>query len=158
MDKKKVSLGAKGAQKAVPQKRAPKTAKNAKSGGHGRVETRGKNNKTPYLSTHKVQRSDELLEFLLKKLNCESDNIVKIKRICITQTLLIKFVKLCNSKLAVVACRFLFEFSGSNKLVLCGRNHTENRLDRESLVRKVKRVIAGFQQTLTIVAVIDCKA
>ena len=50
-------------------------AKSAKSGGQVRGETRGKNNHTPYLSTHKVQRSDELLEFLLKKLNTSRNNV-----------------------------------------------------------------------------------
>ena len=49
--------------------------KSAKSGGQVRGETRGKNNHTPYLSTHKVQRSDELLEFLLKKLNTSRNNV-----------------------------------------------------------------------------------
>ena len=34
--------------------------KNAKGVGQVRGESRGKNNHTPYLSTHKVQRSDEL--------------------------------------------------------------------------------------------------
>ena len=64
--------------------------KNEKRGGQVRVhggksalpskkksgETRGKNNRTQYLSVHKAQRSDLLLEFLLKKLN-ESRNNVK---------------------------------------------------------------------------------
>jgi len=52
-----------------------KTAKNAKSAGQVRGETRGKNNHTPYLSVHKVPRSDELLEFLLKKLNTSRNNV-----------------------------------------------------------------------------------
>ena len=49
--------------------------KTAKGVGQVRAETRGKNNHTPYLSTHKVQRSDELLEFLLKKLNTSRNNV-----------------------------------------------------------------------------------
>ena len=50
-------------------------AKNAKGAGHGRVESRGKNNRTAYLSIHKVQRSDTLLEFLLKKCNTSRNNV-----------------------------------------------------------------------------------
>ena len=42
---------------------------------YGHAETRGKNNRTQYLSVHKVQRSDELLEFLLKKLNTSRNNV-----------------------------------------------------------------------------------
>ncbi len=75
MDKKKTAFGGKNMPKPVAQKATQKTAKTTKSGGHGRVETRGKNNRTPYLSTHKVQRSDELLEFLLRKLNTSRNNV-----------------------------------------------------------------------------------
>lgn len=49
--------------------------KNVKGIGQVRNETRGKNNKTAFLSVHKVARSDELLEFLLKKLNTSRNNI-----------------------------------------------------------------------------------
>ena len=60
----------------VGGKNSPKAAgKNAKSMGHGRVESRGKNNRTAYLSVHKVQRSDTLLEFLLKKCNTSRNNV-----------------------------------------------------------------------------------
>ena len=51
------------------------SAKNTKSVGQVRGETRGKNNHTPYLSVHKVARSDELLEFLLRKLNTSRNNV-----------------------------------------------------------------------------------
>ena len=46
-----------------------------KGAGQVRNETRGKNNKTAFLSVHKVARSDELLEFLLKKLNTSRNNV-----------------------------------------------------------------------------------
>ncbi len=59
----------------TPKSGVQKMVKNGKSGGHGRVETRGKNNHTNFLSVHKVQRSDELLEFLLKKLNTSRNNV-----------------------------------------------------------------------------------
>lgn len=75
MDKNRTAFGGKGTSKPAVQKGTQKTAKITKGGGQGRVETRGKNNRTPYLSTHKVQRSDELLEFLLKKLNTSRNNI-----------------------------------------------------------------------------------
>ena len=42
---------------------------------YGHTESRGRNNHTQYLSVHKVQRSDELLEFLLKKLNTSRNNV-----------------------------------------------------------------------------------
>ena len=42
---------------------------------YGHTESRGKANRTQYLSVHKVQRSDELLEFLLKKLNTSRNNV-----------------------------------------------------------------------------------
>ena len=53
------------------------------SGIHGKVgaaqkkqsETRGKNNRSQYLSVYKAQRSDELLEFLLKKQNTSRNNV-----------------------------------------------------------------------------------
>ena len=55
--------------------RGSSSAKNAKGIGHGRVESRGKNNHTAYLSIHKVQRSDTLLEFLLAKCNTSRNNV-----------------------------------------------------------------------------------
>ena len=55
--------------------RGSSSAKNTKGIGHGRVESRGKNNHTAYLSIHKVQRSDTLLEFLLAKCNTSRNNV-----------------------------------------------------------------------------------
>lgn len=52
-----------------------KTAEKGKPTRYGHTESRGKNNHTQYLSVHKVQRSDELLEFLLKKLNTSRNNV-----------------------------------------------------------------------------------
>lgn len=51
------------------------SSKNTKGGKQVRVETRGKNNHTAFLSVHKVQRSDTLLEFLLKKCNTSRNNV-----------------------------------------------------------------------------------
>ncbi len=56
-------------------KDARHSSKNTKSGGQVFVETRGKNNRTAFLSVHKVQRSDTLLEFLLKKCNTSRNNV-----------------------------------------------------------------------------------
>lgn len=60
------------------------------SGTHGKVgaaqkkqsETRGKNNRSQYLSVYKVQRSDELLEFLLKKQNASRNNVKALLSRC----------------------------------------------------------------------------
>ncbi len=57
------------------KKNGVKRHENAKSGGQVRGETRGKNNHTPYLAVYKVQRSDQLLEFLLKKCNTSRNNV-----------------------------------------------------------------------------------
>jgi RluA family pseudouridine synthase len=62
-------------QKTYTKNTTKKTAEKGKPTRYGHTESRGKNNRTQYLSVHKVQRSDELLEFLLKKLNTSRNNV-----------------------------------------------------------------------------------
>jgi RluA family pseudouridine synthase len=62
-------------QKTYTKTTTKKTAEKGKPTRYGHTESRGKNNHTQYLSVHKVQRSDELLEFLLKKLNTSRNNV-----------------------------------------------------------------------------------
>ncbi len=98
---------------------------------HG-AKSRGKNNPTQYLSVHKVQRSDELLEFLLKKLNTSRNNV---------KALLSRRQVLVNGS---VVTQFNFALAKDDEVKIARNSVREERAQQPKQVEKgLKKVKAG---------------